>query len=54
MMTNTGKTRAEVILELVISMNRGNCGYINERVRYACEQYNELVKRSIIEEEEEE
>jgi hypothetical protein len=50
-MTNTGKTKAEVILDLVMSMNRGNSGYIDERIRYACEQYDALVKAGIIEEE---
>ena len=53
MMTNTGKTKAEVILELLLSLNRSGSGYINERVRYACDQYNTLVERGIIEEEEE-
>ena len=52
MMTNTGKTKAEVILELVVSLNKGNSGYVDERVRYAREQYEELVKCGIIEEEE--
>ena len=53
MMTNTGKTKAEVILDLIMSLNKGNSGYVDERVRYACEQYNTLVKNGIIEEEEE-
>ncbi len=50
MMTNIGKTKAEIILDLIMSLNRGNSGYIDERVRYACEQYNELVKAGIIKE----
>jgi hypothetical protein len=52
MMTNTGKTRAEVILDLVLSMNRGNSGYINDRVVEAIAQYQQLVNAGIIEEEE--
>ena len=52
MMTNTGKTKAEIILDLVISLNKGNSGYIDERARYATEQYNKLVATGIIEEEE--
>lgn len=53
MMTNTGKTKAEIILDLVISLNYGNSGYIAERVRYATEQYDKLVSAGVIEEEEE-
>ena len=52
MMTNTGKTKAEVILELVMSLNRGSCGYIADRPGYAIEQYRRLVEAGIIEEEE--
>ena len=50
MMTNTGKTKADVILELVMSLNKGNSGYVDERARYAREQYDALVKNGIIEE----
>ncbi len=53
MMTNTGKTKAEVILDLVLSMNKGNSGYSNDRVADACYQYQQLVRAGIIEEEEE-
>lgn len=49
-MTNLGKTKAEVILDLVISLNRGNSGYIGERVRYATEQYSKLVESGVIKE----
>lgn len=49
-MTNLGKTKAEVILDLVISLNRGNSGYIDERVRYATEQYDKLVASGVIKE----
>ena len=52
MMTNTGKTKAEIILELVISMNKGSCGCIADRPSYAIEQYRRLVEAGIIEEEE--
>ena len=48
MMTNTRKTKAEVILELVLSMNRGNSGSIESRPRFAEQQYKELVGRGII------
>lgn len=50
MMTNIGKTKAEVIVELVLSMNRGNSGYINGRVDDAICQYRQLVRAGIIEE----
>lgn len=53
MMTNTGKTKAEVILYLVMSLNAGDSYNINQRVDTAIEQYNKLVKRRIIIEEEE-
>ena len=42
------KTREEIILELIKSLNTGNCGYISDRVYYACKQYNDLVDRGII------
>ena len=53
MMTNTGKTKAEIILDLVISLNTGDSGYINDRVPSAIYQYQQLVNAGIIEEEEE-
>lgn len=53
MMTNTGKTKVEVILDLVMSLNRGNSDYINDRVPTAIYQYQQLVNAGIIEEEEE-
>ena len=40
--------REEIIMQLLISLNQGNSGYINERVRYAIEQYDKLVKEGII------
>jgi hypothetical protein len=45
------KTKADVILELLTSLNAGNSGYVQERVRYAIAQYNELVEKGIIKEE---
>lgn len=45
-------TKAEIILQLVSSLNAGNSGYINERVDYAVHQYEQLVERGIIKEEE--
>lgn len=48
------KTKAEIILELVISLNKGNSGYINDRVAYAIDQYYQLVRHDVIKEEEEE
>lgn len=50
-MTNLGKTKAEIIVELVLSLNKGDSYYIDERVNVALEQYNKLVKKGIIEEE---
>ena len=45
-------TKEEIILQLVCSLNAGDSGYINDRVHYAIEQYERLVKKSIIKEEE--
>ena len=44
-------TKAKIILDLVLSLNKGNSGYIDERVRYAIEQYDKLVRAGIIVEE---
>lgn len=44
-------TKADIILDLIMSMNRGNSGYISERPRYAIEQYQQLVDNGIIKEE---
>ena len=49
MMTNTGKAKAT--LELLLSLNRSDSVYINERARYACKQYEALVEAGVIEEE---
>lgn len=45
-------TKAEIILQLVCSLNAGDSGYINDRVGYAVRQYEQLVDRGIIKEEE--
>ena len=42
--------KEEIIMQLLISLNQGNCGYIQDRVRYAIEQYNKLVSQKIIDE----
>jgi hypothetical protein len=44
-------TKEEIIVKLVCSLNAGDSGYINDRVRYAIEQYERLVKKGIIVEE---
>jgi hypothetical protein len=44
-------TKEEIILKLLFSLNAGNSGYIDDRVVYAIEQYERLVKEGIIVEE---
>ena len=46
-------TKEEIILRLVLSLNRGNSGGVYDRVGYAVHQYEQLVERGIIKEEEE-
>jgi hypothetical protein len=46
-------TKEEIILQLVLSLNRGNSGGAYDRVGYAVRQYEQLVDRGIIKEEEE-
>ena len=46
-------TEEEIILQLVLSLNRGNSGGAYDRVGYAVRQYEQLVDRGIIKEEEE-
>lgn len=43
-------TKEEIILQLVLSLNRGNSGGVFDRVRYAIDQYEELVKYGVIKE----
>lgn len=53
-MTNLGKTREEIIFELLISINQGNSDYLRDygkatpRVDLAIDQYNVLVEKGII------
>ena len=46
-------TKEEIILQLVLSFNRGNSGGAYDRVGFAVRQYEQLVDRGIIKEEEE-
>ena len=43
-------TKAKIILDLVLSLNRGNSYSIDKRVEAAIKQYDQLVKAGIIEE----
>lgn len=43
-------TKEEIVLQLVCSLNTGDSGYISDRVRYAIEQYGQLVKKGVIKE----
>ena len=49
-MTNLNKTREEIIYELVLSLNKGNCGYSGDRVDMAIRQYDEFVRCGVIKE----
>lgn len=40
--------KAKIVLKLLISLNQGNSGYIQNRVGYAIEQYNQLVTEKIL------
>ena len=51
MNTNLGKTKEEIIYELLLSLNKGNNGYYADRVYAAIYQYNQLVTENIIVEE---
>jgi hypothetical protein len=42
------KSKAQIILELVESLNKGNCGTIADRPSYAIEQYTRLVIAGVI------
>jgi hypothetical protein len=44
-------TKADIILDLVLSLNRGDSLPAEVRVEYAERQYNEMVKRGVIKEE---
>lgn len=43
-------TKEEIILQLVLSLNRGNSGGAYDRVGYAVAQYDRLVTYGIIKE----
>lgn len=47
-MTNLNKTREEIIYELLLSLNKGDSYYVMQRVDFAIEQYNALVKNGIV------
>lgn len=55
-MTNLNKTKEEIIFELVLSLNRGDSGYIwngnkaDERINTAIAQYESLVEKGIVKE----
>lgn len=44
-------TKAKIIFDLVLSLNKGNSGYIDDRVAHAIYQYDQLVRAGIIVEE---
>lgn len=46
--SNLGKSKEEIVYELLISLNKGNSGYAGERVQAALDQYNKLVRAGII------
>lgn len=48
--TNLGKTKEEIIYELVLSLNKGDSYYIDERVNVAMGQYDKLVEKGIVKE----
>ena len=45
------RTKADIILDLVLSLNRGDSLSAEVRVEYAERQYNDMVARGIIKEE---
>ena len=45
-------TKADIILDLVLSLNKGDSYYVDKRVETAIEQYDKLVKLGVIKEEE--
>lgn len=47
-MTNLNKTKDQIIYELLLSLNEGNCGYVDSRVDYAVQQYEQLRKKGIV------
>ncbi len=49
-MTNLNKTKEEIIFELLLSLNKGDCRYAEDRVGIALSQYEDLVEEDIIKE----
>ena len=43
-------TKADIILDLVLSLNRGNSGGVYDRVDFAVKQYESLVRHGVIQE----
>jgi hypothetical protein len=43
-------TKEEIILQLVLSLNRGNTGGVYDRVGFAIAQYDRLVAAGVIKE----
>ena len=49
MQTNLGKTNVEIIYELLLSINKGNCSYRDgSKVYEAIYQYEGLINRGVI------
>lgn len=46
-------TKEEIILQLVLSLNRGDSGGVYDRVNIAVNQYEKMVARGIIKEDKE-
>ena len=44
-------TKADIILDLVMSLNRGDSGGVYDRVKFAIRQYEALVEHGILKEE---
>jgi hypothetical protein len=42
------KTREEIIYELLLSLNKGNTGPVDNRIYYALDQYKQLVEQGIV------
>ena len=43
-MEGLNKTKEEIIFELLLSLNKGDGGYIEDRVDHAIKQYKQLKK----------
>lgn len=47
-MTYLDKTKNQIIYELLLSLNEGNVGYVDSRVDYAVQQYEQLRQKGIV------